>query len=96
MEPGSSTEGVVLESSWLVYCDGAWGAVGAGAAAILISPSGIKLRYVERLQFNNKADKCTNNIVEYEAILLGLRKPRAIEGPKMHPLHILQISRWAN
>jgi ribonuclease HI len=96
MEPGSSTEGAVLESSWLVYCDGAWRAVGAEAAAILISPSGIKLRYAERLQFNNKADKCTNNIVEYEAILLGLHKPRAIGGPKMHPLHILQISRWAN
>jgi ribonuclease HI len=31
-----------------------------------------------RLQFNNEADKCTKNIVEYEAILLGLQKLRAI------------------
>jgi ribonuclease HI len=31
------------------------------------------------LQFNNEADKCTNNIAEYEAILLGLRKLRAID-----------------
>jgi ribonuclease HI len=30
------------------------------------------------LQFSSEADKCTNNIVEYEAILLGLRKLRAI------------------
>jgi ribonuclease HI len=30
------------------------------------------------LQFNNEAKKCTNNIAEYEAILLGLRKLRAI------------------
>jgi hypothetical protein len=30
------------------------------------------------LQFNNEADKCTNNITEYEAILLGLRKLRVI------------------
>jgi hypothetical protein len=30
------------------------------------------------LQFNNEADKCTNNIAEYEAILLGLRKLRVI------------------
>jgi ribonuclease HI len=39
---------------------------------------GIKLRYVARLQFSKETDKCTNNIVEYEAILLGLRKLRAI------------------
>jgi ribonuclease HI len=54
------------------------GAGGAGAPAILTSPSGIKMRYVGRLQFNNKADKCTNSIVEYEAILLGLHKLRDI------------------
>jgi ribonuclease HI len=54
------------------------GAIGAGAAAILISPSRIKLLYAARMQFNNKADKCTNNIAEYEAILLGLHKLRAI------------------
>jgi ribonuclease HI len=78
MEPGSTTEGEVPEPTWLVYCNRVWGAVGVGAAAILISPSGIKLRYVARLQFNNEADKCTNNIAEYEAILLGLHKLRVI------------------
>jgi ribonuclease HI len=30
------------------------------------------------LQFSNESDKCTNNIAEYEAILLGLQKLRAI------------------
>jgi ribonuclease HI len=30
------------------------------------------------LQFHNEAYKCTNNIAEYEAILLGLHKLRAI------------------
>jgi ribonuclease HI len=30
------------------------------------------------LHFNSEADKCTNNIAEYEAILLGLRKLRVI------------------
>jgi hypothetical protein len=48
-EPGSATEGAVPESPWVVYCDGAWGIVGAGAATILISPLGIKLRYAARL-----------------------------------------------
>jgi ribonuclease HI len=31
------------------------------------------------LQFNKETDKFTNNIMEYEAILWGLRKLRAIE-----------------
>jgi ribonuclease HI len=68
----------VPKSPWLDYCDGAWGAVGAGVAAILISPSGINLRYAARLQFNSEADKCTNNIEEYDVILLGLHKLRVI------------------
>jgi hypothetical protein len=38
MELGSRTEGDLPESPWLVYCDGAWVAVGVGAVAILISP----------------------------------------------------------
>jgi hypothetical protein len=47
----------VPKTPWVVYYDGAWGATGAGAAAILISPSGIKLRYIARMQFNCEADK---------------------------------------
>jgi ribonuclease HI len=78
MEPGFTVEGAVPESTWLIFCDGTWGAAGAEAATILTSPSGIKLRYIARLQFNNKVDKCTNKIIEYEAILLGLQKLRAI------------------
>jgi hypothetical protein len=74
MEPGSMIEGEVPKTPWVAYCNGAWGATGAKAAAILISPSGIKLRYVARMQFNSEADKCTDNIAEYETILLGLHK----------------------
>jgi ribonuclease HI len=71
MEPGSTIEGAV-------YCDRAWRAAGAGVAAILTSPSGIKLHCAGRLQFSSEANKCTNIIAEYEAILLGLRILRAI------------------
>jgi ribonuclease HI len=39
----------------------------------LISPSKIKTCYAARLDFN-----CTNNIAEYEALLLGLRKLNAM------------------
>jgi ribonuclease HI len=58
------------------------GATGARAAVVLFSPSGVKLQYVARMQFNNESDRCTNNIAEYEAILLGLYKLRAIEVQK--------------
>jgi ribonuclease HI len=56
-----------------VFCDGSWGTFGAGAAAILISPSKIKTCYAARLEFN-----CINNIAEYEALLMGLRKLKAM------------------
>jgi ribonuclease HI len=68
----------VPKASWFVYYDGGWGVAGVGAATILVSPSGIKLCYAARLQFHSETDKCTNNIVEYEAILFGLRKLIAI------------------
>jgi ribonuclease HI len=74
IEPLSYTEGTVVDTPWQVYYDGAWGVLGAGVVAILNSPSGIKLKYAARLQFKAEADKCSNNIVEYEAVLLGLHK----------------------
>jgi ribonuclease HI len=59
--------------AWTIFCDGSWGTFGAGAAAVLISSSKIKTCYAARLDFN-----CINNIVEYEALLLGLRKLKAM------------------
>jgi ribonuclease HI len=52
-----------------VHTDGAWGAAEVGIAAILTSPSSIKLRYATRLEF-----QCTNNSAVYEAIILALSK----------------------
>jgi ribonuclease HI len=77
-EPSSYTEGIVIDTLWQVHYDRAWGTDGAGAAAILMSPSGIKLRYAARLQFTTEIDKCNNNIAEYEVVLLGLHKLRAM------------------
>jgi ribonuclease HI len=74
MELLSYTEGTVVDTSWKVYYGGAWGVSEAGAAVILKSPSGIKLRYAAGLQFTIEADKCGNNIAEYEAVLLVLHK----------------------
>jgi ribonuclease HI len=46
---------------------------GVGIAAILSPPKGPRLRYASRLEFPT-----TNNIAKYEAVLLGLRKLRAL------------------
>jgi ribonuclease HI len=56
-----------------VFCDGSWGTFGAGAAVVLVAPSKVRTCYAARLDFS-----CTNNIAEYEALLLGLRKLKAM------------------
>jgi ribonuclease HI len=78
MEPSTYIEGIVINTPWQVYCDGAWGVSGIGAAALLNSPSGIKLKHAARLQFKAEADKSSNNIAEYETVLPGLRKLRSM------------------
>jgi hypothetical protein len=70
-EPQSQVD-IVQESPWLVHSDESWGSTRVGAVTILTSPSRIKLRYATRLQFSGETVKCTNNFIEYEAILLGL------------------------
>ena len=76
--PGCTGDGPIVEKPWIIHCDGAWGYAGAGIEAILNSPSGIKLRYAARLEFGKSTDRCTNNIAEYEAVLLGLKKEKAL------------------
>jgi ribonuclease HI len=56
-----------------VFCDGSWGTFGAGATAVLVAPSKVRTCYAARLDLS-----CTNNITEYEALLLGLRKLKAM------------------
>jgi ribonuclease HI len=72
--PGAHEEEISKDTeAWTVFCDGSWGTFGAGAAAVLVAPSKVKTCYAAKLDFN-----CTNNIAEYEALLLGLQKLRAI------------------
>jgi ribonuclease HI len=72
--PGAHDEEKTTDAeARIVFCDGSWGTFRAGAAAVLISPSKIKTCYAARLDFN-----CTNNIAEYERLLLGLRKLKAM------------------
>jgi ribonuclease HI len=66
------------EKVWTIHCDGAWCHAGAGAAAVITSPTGVKHRYAACLSFALESDRCTNNVAEYEAIILDLRKLRAL------------------
>jgi ribonuclease HI len=67
-----------IEKVWTIHCDGAWCHAGAGAATVITSPTGVKHRYAACLSFVLESDRCTNNVVEYEAVILGLRKLRAL------------------
>jgi hypothetical protein len=72
--PGAHEEGTSKDAkACTVFCDGSWGAFAAGAAAVLVAPSKVKTCYAVKLDFS-----CTNNIAEYEALLLGLWKLRAM------------------
>jgi ribonuclease HI len=57
-----------------MYCGGAYIDDGAASSAILMSPSDIKMRYAMRLDFEGKR----NNVAEYEGLVLGLHKARAV------------------
>jgi ribonuclease HI len=72
--PGAHEEEISKDKeAWIVFYDGSWGTFGVGAAAVLVAPSKVKTCYAAKLDFS-----CTNNIAEYEALLLGLRKLRAM------------------
>ena len=53
---------------WTMFFDGASSKEGAGAGVVFISPKKSTFRYSFTLKFS-----CTNNIAEYEALLLGLK-----------------------
>jgi hypothetical protein len=53
---------------WTMYFDGSLMKTGAGAGLLFISPIGKHVHYVLRLHF-----PASNNVVEYEALVNGLR-----------------------
>jgi ribonuclease HI len=72
--PGAHGEEATKDvEAWTVFCDGSWGTFGARAAAILVAPFKVRICYAIKLYFS-----CTNNIAEYEALILGLRKLKAM------------------
>jgi ribonuclease HI len=72
--PGAQGEEATKDvEAWTIFCDDSWGIFGVGSAAVLVAPSKVRTYYAVKLDFS-----CTNNIAEYEALLLGLRKLKAM------------------
>ena len=65
-----SRDPLMIEAIWQLECDGAYCKNGSRASAVLTAPLGTQLKYAARLDFEG----CTNNVAEYEGLLLGLRK----------------------
>jgi hypothetical protein len=57
-----------LPDHWVMYFDGSYTLKGAGVGIVLISSEGDVLKYAIQLEFS-----ATNNIVEYEGLVNGLR-----------------------
>ena len=51
-----------------MYFDGSLMKKGAGVGLVFVSPLGVRMRYMVRLHF-----PLSNNVVEYEALINGLR-----------------------
>ncbi len=56
---------------WKLFFNGACSKEGSGARTIIISPEGITIPISHKLEFES-----TNNVAEYEALALGLKKAR--------------------
>jgi ribonuclease HI len=51
-----------------MYFDGSLMKTGAGAGLLFVSPLGVHMCYIIRVHF-----PASNNVVEYEALVMGLR-----------------------
>jgi ribonuclease HI len=76
-EVESTLPGEEAPGPWVMHFDGAFNLPGAGAGAVLTSPSGDKLFYFVQLCFRPE-HKVSNNIAEYEGLLAGLRAANAL------------------
>ncbi|XP_050876188.1 uncharacterized protein LOC127079877 [Lathyrus oleraceus] len=62
-------EGPEPDSHWGLIFEGAVNAYGNGIGALIITPHGVHIPFTARLTF-----KCTNNMAEYEARVMGLEE----------------------
>ena len=72
--PSHNESEVVEDKKWIIHVDGSSTQHAGGIGVVLQSPEGDKLTYRVRLQY-----QATNNEVEYEALLKGLKLAKSIE-----------------
>jgi ribonuclease HI len=58
----------IKHETWTMYFDGSVMKEGAGVGLVFISPLGVRMKYMVRLQF-----PASNNVAEYEALVNGLQ-----------------------
>ena len=71
----SLTAGDEAPDGWVRYFDGAFARQGAGAGAVLISPTQDKLYYVVQLCFQ-RGEKVSNNVTAYKGLIAASRPRR--------------------
>ena len=59
---------IIDQEYWMMYFDGSLMKKGTGMGLVLVSPLGVRMRYMVRLHFPS-----SNNVAEYEALINGLR-----------------------
>ncbi|RDX81360.1 Retrovirus-related Pol polyprotein from transposon 17.6, partial [Mucuna pruriens] len=73
-----TTEHEQLEGEWYLFVDGSSNQIGSGAGVILEGPDGIVIEHSLHFDF-----KASNNQVEYEALLAGMKLALEIKAKKL-------------
>jgi hypothetical protein len=76
-EVESTLPGKEAPGFWVMHFNGAFNLPGVGVGTVLTSPSRDKLFYAIQLCFKPE-HKVSNNIAEYEGLLVGLRAANAL------------------
>ena len=64
----------LITGRWELFVDGASNSKGSGAGIVLVSPEGLVIEQAVRLKFST-----SNNEVEYEALMIGLKTTKKLE-----------------
>ena len=75
--------------------DGAFSRHGAGAGAVLVSPTQDKLYYAMQLCFQH-GEKVSNNIMDYEGLIAGLKAAVALGVKRFMGVELQHVPRGTN
>ena len=75
-----------LSSIWKLFVDGLVKALAAWAGVVLKDPEGFSYEYALKLQF-----QVTHNVIEYEAMLIGLQLAHTMEAKELTAFNDSQL-----